>query len=196
MAHLGIDGRGRYDRTATASERARKARSAIISAVVHMMCSTGERPSVEEICAATGLGRNTFYGHFNSARAAADEVVGERLANIAATLEALTPSATTPYAELQQLADGWFRYCEAESESVLVVRASAPGRLLELLGARLSSLHAAGASSGVYRRTLESERRVALTGATLELSAAVAARRIEAAGAATAFVDAVLGLCR
>jgi AcrR family transcriptional regulator len=190
------DGRGRYDRGATASERARTARAAITSAVIRLLRASRAVPSVDDVCGLTGLGRNTFYGHFPSAQAAADQVVTDCLAQIEHTLGSAARAALTPYAEVTEFAQGWFDFCASTGDAVEVAEAAGRDRLQAALEQRLRALHAAGASAGVYRKDLGFERLVALRGATVELSLAVATGRALPATAASAFVDAMLGLCR
>jgi hypothetical protein len=196
MCAAETDGRGRYDRGATASERARKARAAITRAVIRSLAASRAVPSVEDVCRLTGLGRNTFYGHFPSAQAAADQVVSDSLAQIERTLGSAARAAVTPYAEVTELAHDWFDFCASTGDAIRVAEAAGRDRLQAALEERLRALHATGASAGVYRKDLGFERLVALRGAAVELSLAVATGSAVPATAASAFVDAMLGLCR
>ncbi len=56
--------RGKYDRHATRAERWARQRRALNDAVAHAVAARGDKTTVRDICAAAGVGRNTFYQHF------------------------------------------------------------------------------------------------------------------------------------
>lgn len=190
------DGRGRYDRGSTPSERARHAREAILDATRRALLDGTEEPSVADICGLTGLGRNTFYGHFESSHEPVRQVVDESITQIESALLEATLLESTPYAAATEFSEGWFRVVRSEPDAVRIAARCGADRFEAALRARLVALYESGARAGVYRRVLDPERVTALTGLVRALSLDVAAGTARAEASAAALHDALLGLLR
>jgi hypothetical protein len=189
-------GRGRYDRQASASERARAARAGILEAVREALSRDGDEPSVADVISLTRIGRNTFYGHFEDMEQAMREVSQACSLEIEAALVRSVPRGGTPHAALHGFATTWFEFVDGTPSALLVAcRVDREGVRVRLEGA-LRELHGLGANAGVFRRVLEPERASTLSVILTEASLAIARRRGRPEVWSALFVDAVLALCR
>lgn len=81
--------RGKYDRHATRAERWARQRTALNGAVARAVASRGEKTTVRDICAAAGVGRNTFYQHFRDIETARRIAIDQAGAALELTLRRL-----------------------------------------------------------------------------------------------------------
>lgn len=187
-------GRGRYDRTLSASERARRARS-VMENVVRSMLSQGRQLSVGDVIEEAGLGRNTFYSHFPDLETAVEEVTRQCAAEMSAALPSGVLDAA-PYAAVTLFAQRWLSALGEHTEAALVCLRARDETLVERAGETIRALHGLGAAAGVFRRELSPERRRALVAVVIELSRAVCEGGATRGGAEEALVDGIVGLCR
>jgi AcrR family transcriptional regulator len=131
--------RGRYDRGATASERARAQHEAFINAGFGALIDGSGLPhTVAQLVAAARSSKNTFYSHFDSMEQyhlALAEAGMERLRG--ALAREVQAELSTPVQALQQCCEAWLRMAqehEGELRAVLQLKRSAvQGLLTELI---------------------------------------------------------------
>src|SRR5690606_11169279 len=123
-------GRGRYDRRASASERARQQRTHLLLAV-ERLARQGAVPSVAEIAACAGVGKNTFYEHFQGAADALLAAVNVALVNLRSELEQVSGGGEvdTPSAYAEQLAQCWISWCQDRSDAFVLLEEHARNAL-------------------------------------------------------------------
>jgi len=116
-------GRGGYDRSLSPSVRAQLQRERLVRAAVDVILDGGlSRLTVEHVVKSAGLGRNTFYGHFENTEqilVAAVERSG-RCFNAAIAQLVGTPSLA-PTEALHDAARAWFNAVDAEVSSVTLL---------------------------------------------------------------------------
>jgi AcrR family transcriptional regulator len=110
------DGRGRYDRGESLSERAANQRLRILWATLELLDERGAVGlTVEPIIAKARVGRNTFYAHFDNM---ADLLGGARefaLDRLFDRLDALERACVTPRERLRELSRAWVHAATEES---------------------------------------------------------------------------------
>src|SRR5690606_35971656 len=100
-------GRGQYDRRATPSERARQAREAILGAVRALLLEDRNATfAVADVTRLTGVGKNTFYGHFRDLEEAVAVVVEQCRREVEAALS-MGGVEDTPHAAVQRFVRSW-----------------------------------------------------------------------------------------
>lgn len=106
--------RGRYDRGASASERARAQRATLLDAV--RRCAL-ERPehelTVTRLVESVGCGRNTFYEHFDEIGQAVEAACRESADHLGVVLQRalFTDVPLTPTDLMWELATAWATWC-------------------------------------------------------------------------------------
>ncbi len=104
----GRRGRGRYDRSLSAQERAQAQRAAIVDACRRLLVEVSGWPTVSEIVRDSGVGRNTFYEHFDQASAVAEEVMDAAQAALERHLRGFRRKGSRSPAEaMRSLGQAW-----------------------------------------------------------------------------------------
>lgn len=189
-------GRGRYDRSATASERAQRARQSLLIALRDTLLELGEECSLDTVVARAGLGRNTFYSHFRDLASARAEVVADSMQTLRTQMDAALSHEETPYAAVGNLAQSWVHIALTHPVAVRIAVQGDRAKITDLLSSGLLAVHRAGAQAGVFRRELLPERLLGLAALGVELLAAVAAERARSEAASATLSDAILALSR
>lgn len=166
-----LRGRGRYDRSLTLEERARAQRTAIVEACQGLLQSSAAWPTVTEIVRDSGVGRNTFYEHFDQAGAVVDEVLGEAYAVVERRMTTWRgESPRSPAFAMRALARTWadaVRECGGLVAALVDYRRGALRGLLERELERAARL---GVSAGYCpKQALHPLRLRALAAAGVEL---------------------------
>lgn len=169
-------GRGRYDRAASASERAQEARTEILASVYSLLLEQGEHFSVSDVTTRAGIGRNTFYGHFTHLSEAVREAGRQALAELTTHDVAWVQDDDTPRNALEKFVRAWFQRVERNGATYRVAKQAVGDQLRRWLSARLTDAHAVGARAGLFRRSLEQARVVAALGMLSALSDCLAER--------------------
>jgi AcrR family transcriptional regulator len=188
-------GRGRWDRRVPGEARRVSQRRKILEAVGRVAAEQGE-VTVGEVVTAAGIGRNTFYEHFDDARAAVEALEREGLARLRALLDARMEDARTPVEQLRALSAGWVEVVRDSACSALFRahaggpdRATARGELEERLRAVLLEARAAG----TVARVPEAIRVTCLAGAFDAVADRIVSDdAVDAKAAAEALVDVTL----
>lgn len=168
-------GRGRYDRAASASERAQEARSEILAAVRALALEKGEHLSVSDVTTHAGIGRNTFYGHFTHLSEAVREAGQRAFSELTAHDVEWVQGDDTPRNALEKFVGAWFQRVERDGATYRVANHAVEDQLRRWLSARLMDVHAVGARAGLFRQSLERPRLVAALGLLSALSDDLAA---------------------
>jgi AcrR family transcriptional regulator len=126
-------GRGQYDRRAPREQRLAEQRERLIAATARALARS-EAPSVADVIAIAGMGRNTFYEYFDDVPHARRAAETRALRLVEEALRAGEARTRTPVERFRALASAWFD-----------VARSAPAELRLLLrGARAVGLSPAG----------------------------------------------------
>ena len=152
-------GRGRWSRRLGKADRAATARAAILRAVGDARASGGAAPTVTDVVSRLGIGRNTFYEHFDDVLAAigaADAAAAERTS---LALEAALGSARTPIEKLRALSRTWIDRAAATPQWTLT------GRDLPPLERALRDVLSEARAAGVVGRVPDAARVRCLAGA-------------------------------
>jgi AcrR family transcriptional regulator len=96
--------RGRYDRRESRAMRLARQRELLLDATAVAFAQSRE-PSVEDVVALSGMGKNTFYAHFKDLNGAADAVVDALVARLDARLGSALAGVRTPVARLRALCE-------------------------------------------------------------------------------------------
>jgi AcrR family transcriptional regulator len=113
-------GRGGYDRRLTASERARIQRQHLLHTALELIVKSGlPRLTVEQVVREAGMGRNTFYSHFENT----DELLAAVLKDAASRFEsgwtlAASELPPTPTEAMHEVARRWFAVVVEEEVAV------------------------------------------------------------------------------
>jgi AcrR family transcriptional regulator len=161
--------RGLWDRAASADDRAADCRRSLVAAAAQCVFELGRAITVSDVVDRAGVGRNTFYVHFDDLRAVFVAAEVEALTKIA---EALSPSprARTPIERFRQLASAWFSIAATEPRLVsLVIRGDGTSRgshteLRKIIENALRPIAASARAAGVFGRPADPNRLRALTG--------------------------------
>jgi len=126
--------------------------------------------TVSDVVQRAGVGRNTFYVHFEDLRAAFAAADTEALARISNSL-APSPDVRTPLERFRQLASGWLSIAAAEPALVsLVIHGDGTLRgahveLRKLIENALRGIASSARTAGVLGRPPDASRLRALSGA-------------------------------
>jgi hypothetical protein len=161
-------GRGRYDRTASASERARAQRGSLLAAVRQQALLDEGEVTVGRLLAIVGCGRNTFYEHFDDAPAAVQAACAESertLEEAFAVLSAAT-GPRTPSGVMMDFAVTWAGWCVADDGGQWALLERYSGHILEhRLHLGVGELHQLLVRIGSAGGVLEDLRAFAICGA-------------------------------
>jgi len=100
-------GRGRWDRRSTDEARRQETRRLVLDATARVVASRGGTATAAAIIELSGIGRNTFYEHFEGVSAAVSEVLREHVTELGAALRAQTSPVRTPHERLRALSSAW-----------------------------------------------------------------------------------------
>jgi hypothetical protein len=147
-------GRGQYDRRLPRERRLAEQRERLIAATARAF-SLNDAPSVGEVVAVAGTGRNTFYEFFDDVPHARKAAEKGALTLVETALRAAEASTRTPVERFRALARAWFDVALASpAELELVLRSpgaaglSPAGTLLAAALARgVDTLRASGVAS-------------------------------------------------
>jgi AcrR family transcriptional regulator len=175
--------RGRWDRTATAAARTVESRRVLVIAAARSLLDRGRAVTVSDVVQRAGVGRNTFYVHFDDLPAAFAAAEAEALTKISRAL-APAPLARTPLERFRHFASEWLSIATTEPELVsLVIRGDGTLRgchveLRKVIENALRAIASSARRAGVLGRPADPNRLRALTGAFV----AFAERAIEENG--------------
>ena len=141
-------GRGRYDRSLSASERARRRRQLLVTAARELFI-VGETFSLESVLRRTGLGRNTFYGHFENVDALRKEVVAVALESFCLPGRGMLQSAT-PIGAVRAFAEAWVERISIHPKDASVVLFVGRDLLTEELSEHILVLGRFGQRAGIF----------------------------------------------
>lgn len=162
-------GRGKWDRRTTDEERRDATRVRLLEATEAVVAAQGSAATAAEIIGRAGVGRNTFYEHFESVRGAVEEVARGAAEEMLAALRRSSSTARTPRERLRALAFTWL---EAASQRPVVAGAlgltpttEAAATLVEGLESELRSALELARSAGAVGLPAEGLRVACLVGA-------------------------------
>lgn len=129
-----------------------------------------------EIVACAGVGKNTFYEHFQSAADALLAAVNVALADLRSELKQVNGrgEVCTPNAYAEQLAQCWISWCRDTSDAFVLLEEHARNALHTTLHGAVRETHRKFAVAGYAAVDLEPARVVAVTGALVALGRATA----------------------
>ena len=104
---MNAHGRGKWDRRTTDEERRGAARQRLLEATAAVVADQGAAATAAEIIGRAGVGRNTFYEHFESVRGAVEEVARGAAEQTLAALRRSSSTARTPRERLRAIAFTW-----------------------------------------------------------------------------------------
>lgn len=189
--------RGRYDRHATVSERLNVQRSLIEQAIrtllVHLHPHT---MTVTQLSKATGLGRNTLYGHFPSIETACQSVVEDCWQELAAELALRPLASSTPMTLCDELSRRWLGAAAAQPEALRILFRCQPDRLAAQLSSELEDLWSLGAKAGAFAPVPDPVRIRALRASLLQLLDEVSRQGATAEHCATVMSDLLMRCLR
>lgn len=162
--------RGRYDRLASASERAHGQRELIVAAAQRLLRANTPLPasfSVSDLCAATGLGRNTIYGHFASVDALREEVLTECTRALLDALAQPLDVPSTPLDELRRLCEAWLTSASLHPEATLLAIRWRRDALAAALSSALERLVLRGVAAGAFAPDRDAQRTTLLAASVL-----------------------------
>lgn len=163
-----VSRRGTYDRHLSPSERVRAQRAELLHAVRQVL-GRGEVPTVANVTAARGLGRNTFYEHFQAVDLAVHACSEECAAVLKETVMTRlgVASVATPSERARELALALTEFRSTERERWMVLRNHGLGGLEAVLRGALATLHDFYVAAGASRAAWSSLSSAAATGAVL-----------------------------
>ncbi len=166
--------RGTYDRSASASERARRQRELLLARGAEVLAAhLPESCSVADVLGATGLGRATFYGHFPDVGAWRDAVLENLLADLAAALQ-LGDADVTPVARLTAVATAWLGWAARHGDAYRCLAAWRRDALVHAARLALTDAQTLAAAAGLSPAEGSPWRLIAGAGVLLALGDAAA----------------------
>lgn len=130
-------GRGKWDRRTTDEERRVAARQRLLEATESVVAAQGGAATAAEIIGRAGVGRNTFYEHFDSVRGAVEEVARGAAEQTSMALRRSSSAARTPRERMRALSYAWL---EAVSQRPVVAGALGLGPPTEALARLMAEL--------------------------------------------------------
>jgi AcrR family transcriptional regulator len=190
-------GRGRWERHLTRDSRHALQRRRILDALPAVIAECGNAFTVDDVIAAAGMGRNTFYVHFDDTDAATSALLEETRAALSAALEGASSAKRTPIDRIRAVAAAWADVAATTPAFALVAYAEAPddGVNAELREHLVSALDEAR-KAGIVSRNEDALRVTFVLGAFTVAAARVAAEPSSASATAEALVDLVLRVLR
>lgn len=170
--------RGRWDRSATAEERAGAHRASMVRAAARAVFELGRSVTVADILERAGVGRNTFYVHFTDLTAALRAAEDHALELVTSAISS-SSDAPTPIERLRRGASDWLSLAAREPEFVmLAVRGDGTvhgshSRVRGVLIGSLGRIVSQARSAGVLGRPVDALRLRAVAGAFVATAEAV-----------------------
>jgi AcrR family transcriptional regulator len=194
-------GRGKWDRRTTDEERKGAARQRLLEATEAVVAVQGAAATAAEIIGRAGVGRNTFYEHFESVQGAVEEVSRAATEQTLAALRSSSSGARTPRERLRALAFTWL---QAASQRPLVagalglgLRTDAVAALMNGLESELCSALELARSAGAVSLPAEGLRVVCLVGAFVTAASYVTRKPdVDVRASADALADLTLRVFR
>lgn len=190
--------RGRYDRNASASERAHEQRQLILTAVAAILIERepdAARLTVADVCERTGLARNTLYGHFEGIEAAVDAAIDGALLALAAPLHD-HDDLLLPLEVVRTFAIGWTTVCATDPTATRLALRWARPRLARDLRERVIVIAQQGVRAGTFSVEPHPVRSEMVTAAALAAAAAAASEPAQQAPVAAALAELFIRVCR
>lgn len=129
LALLPAPGRGQYDRRLPRERRLAEQRERLIAATAQALAKT-ESPSVAEVVAVAGTGRNTFYEYFDDIAHARQAAEARAARLVSEGLRAAEQRTRTPVERFRALASEWFELATMfPAEQLLALRPPRGGGL-------------------------------------------------------------------
>jgi AcrR family transcriptional regulator len=100
-------GRGHWDRMLSCDDRRVAQRLRILAATARANAEHGRALTLSDIVLEAGVGRNTFYEHFEDVDAAIRAAVAESIEGTARAIEQAVADARTPIERLRSMARAW-----------------------------------------------------------------------------------------
>lgn len=169
--------RGGYDRALSPHERRTQARARLRASVASVFERRGHECTVEQVVRHAGMGRNSFYQHYDDIQSALDDLSRVHCAAVKRAVSVAVSSRRTPMARLATLTQLWLDLAATHAGASLVALrpATSPG---EVSLSPLSTLFAELISTEVFRRPIGAQSSDHL----LFVSAAMAGFAREVAG--------------
>jgi AcrR family transcriptional regulator len=120
-------GRGRWERYLSREVRAAGQRRRILAALPELIAELGNAFTVDDVVEAAGIGRNTFYVHFDDTDAAVQTLLSEVLDDLSRALEEVRVAARTPLARVRGVAAAWAHSAATAPALSLLAHAGAEG---------------------------------------------------------------------
>lgn len=150
-------------------ERRRRTREAIVEATNRVVAVRGPRGTTAgEIIDASGVGRNTFYEHFETGGAAVAESVRREVDELAKRLRVAVSDVRTPRERVRVLSTTWLAEGSRNQVLLAVLRDGASDErasVLRVIEAELRSALELALSSGAVGLGGDALRRACVTGA-------------------------------
>lgn len=164
-------GRGRYDRRLSTTERARAQRDAIVQACRTLLAEAADWPTVSEIVQGSGVGRNTFYEHFEQVGSVAEEVLNEAQSVLERHLRAWRlEGARSPAEAMRSLSQAWADGVGDEKALIGAMVVHRRSEVVGILRRELEVVARLGVNSGYCpKRALDSVRLRAVAAMGVEL---------------------------
>lgn len=176
--------RGKYDRAATGAERHQEQRLRIMDAIVSLSvaAAVGSLPSVSDVTTAAGVGRSTFYEHFDGvAEAVAAAVASEARGLVTAVLDDQAwPRTPGDYAA--QVAQGWLTWCREHPQRFQLLARFGPEVLNRALLRTCQRAHRVFYAAGYSGAHIDGGLVLAAAGALAALGGAVGTGSVARAG--------------
>jgi AcrR family transcriptional regulator len=190
--------RGKYDRSASASQRAQDQRHLILNAAERLLGARGEPATaftVSDLCTTTGLGRNTIYGQFASAESVAREAI---IASTEALLRGASgpPVATTPLESVNTFAKRWIEAAAARPSGTGIALAWSRDELVGHLTDRLGQVIQGGIDAGMFAVDSDGQRLRILVAACLGAAELASRHPADAGGLSRLLADLLLKAAR
>lgn len=147
--------RGTYDRRLTPSERVRAQRAELLAAVRQLL-SAGAALSVSSIASECGMGRNTFYEHFQTVDAALTACVDEARARLVEALERSlsVTGVATPSERARGLMSTLLAFRESHADRWLVLDKHGNEQRVKAVSDAVQRLHSVYAAAGASKVVL------------------------------------------
>lgn len=146
-------GRGKYDRSASPSDRVQAQRELLIRRTQELLGNyQPQEISIARVIEATGLGRNTLYGHFRNAEGLTNEVMRISWSEVDAVLDSMELPAehNTPSAGAAALSERWFTVVSDAGRAAAAVVNADTEILAKRLEAEIQDYHALGQRAGAF----------------------------------------------
>jgi len=194
--------RGRWDRAATAGDRAAAHRHGIARASARAVFELGRHITVTDILSRAEVGRNTFYVYFRDVEDVLRAAEGEALSLVLISLSRVH-GERTPVERLRRMADEWLSLAREEPHLLMLLLRGdgtprgAHSKVHEIVAGTLGRIAAGALAAGVVGRRMEPPRLRSLVGVFVaSAEAAIEQEATDEARAKDELVGASLRLLR